>query len=126
MSDEILYTAPLWNPVSEQFERQRTSTAFTAIAGVTYKAAEEKEAWKPTSGKRWRLLGLTLTASVTTLVELLDGEKGTNFLTFSVGTAGANIVIPGNGRLAATVTTGLWLKNGTEAKLTGTLYGCEE
>ena len=126
MSDEILYTAPLWNPKTEQFERQRTPTTFTPIKAVTYKAAEEKEAWKPAAGKHWRLLGLFLTGTVATKVELLDGEKGTSFAAFSIPTTGVSVALPGNGRLAATVTTGLWLLNGTESVLTGTLFGCEK
>lgn len=107
-------------------EYQRTPTVFTPIKAVTYKGAEEKEAWKPTAGKRWRFMGLTLSGTVTTKVELLDAEKGKSFLAFSVGTAGVNILLPGNGRLATLVTTGIWLLNGTESVLTGTLYGTEE
>jgi hypothetical protein len=87
----------------------------------------EQAAWDPTAGKKFRLLGIHLVASVGTTIALLDGTAGATIFTIGAAAGVAFTLDLGPiGILSATADKVLFLTSSVEADIAGTLWGCEE
>jgi hypothetical protein len=115
-----LYNGATW-------DRQRTPKVFKVVAlgaGTT-----ETTIWTPTSGKKFRLMGLVLSVGAASTLTFKDNTAGTTIFA-ARGAADAPIVIPasalGNGILSAAANNVLTVTRGTSATLDGVVFGTEE
>jgi hypothetical protein len=117
----------LWNGAT--WERARTPNIFKDLSAVTITTITTL--WTPSSGKKFRLMGGSLSASAAVSILLEDNAAGAgNFIfrtpklladtpfTFVVGT--------GNGKLSAAINQVLKATGSAAAAITGTLWGTEE
>jgi hypothetical protein len=88
-------------------------------------ATAETTVWTPTSGKKFRLMRLVLTAGAATTLTFNDGTGGTLIFTLGAG-ATAIFVDLGNGILSAAANNLLTVIRSVSATLIGTLMGTEE
>lgn len=107
------------------FARKRAPDTFKGfdLTAVT----TEQTLWDPASGKKFRLLGIHIMATVTSELQLIDGTGGSTI--FRIGAAaGIPITIPlGDvGLLSGAANRDLMVVSGTSSALYGTVWGCEE
>jgi len=88
----------------------------------------ETTIWTPASGKKFRIMGMILTASAATTLTFKDNTSGTTIFTLRLGTD-APVVIPpsvfGNGILSGAADRVLTVTRGTAATLDGVIVGQE-
>ena len=134
----------LWNPANATWERQRTPTVFKAVNGVT--ATGSTAVWTPAAGKRFRLMGFTITVSgnaaraagSSTIIGLLDVAavifQVNPFVPAAAATTmGADFVVtvlfPGNGYLSTAINQTLNVNLGgalTVGQVAVSAFGTEE
>ncbi len=114
----LLYNGSTW-------DRPRTPSIFKPQSAVSI--ASEATVWTPTSGKKFRLIGGVITASVAGNITLKDNTAGTTIMVVPVS-AGVPVVIPpmGNGILSAAANNVLTATGPAASTLSGTLFGTEE
>ncbi len=121
------FFAGYYNPVDGFFYAPRTPTVFKQVALAAGTA--ETTIWTPTAGKKFRLLGLLLTAGAGTLLTFRDNTAGT-LIFYTYAAANAPLLIPagalGNGLLSGAANRVLTVTRGTSATLDGMLFGTEE
>jgi hypothetical protein len=119
----------LWNPATGQWERLRTPTVFKTFdlsAGTS-----ETTIWTPTSGKKFRFMGLTLATTTATaaLYTFKDNTAGATIFHVRLPSAGmieGAITLGGNGILSAAANNVLTLTRSASVIATGVLFGTEE
>lgn len=109
------------------WDRTRTPNVFKTVslgAGTT-----ETTIWTPTSGKKFRLMGMILTPGAATTLTFKDNTAGTTIF-ITRGTTDQPIIVPagalGNGIKSATANNVLTVTRGTSATLDGVVFGVEE
>lgn len=88
----------------------------------------ETTVWTPASGKKFRLMGLVLTASAQTVLTFKDNTAGTTILTLELPANAPYTITPavlGNGVLSAAANNVLTVTRGTLAALNGVVVGQE-
>jgi hypothetical protein len=108
------------------WDRER---APNVVKGVALSAATaETTIWTPTSGKKFRLMGLILTAGAATTLTFKDNTAGTTLFTLRLGADAPFALTPtmlGNGVLSAAANNVLTVTRGTSATLDGIVVGQE-
>lgn len=106
------------------WERVRGLKRFTPVALGA--ATAEATIWTPTTGKKFRLMWLVLTASAQTVLTFKDNTAGTTILTVELAANTPHVLNLANGILSAAANNVLTVTRGTSATLNGTLAGTEE
>lgn len=107
------------------FDRVRTPAKFTTFSlGI---ATAETTIWTPAAGKKFRLMGGIITATVATVLTFKDNTAGTTIFVLSMN-AGVPFDISGmgNGILSAAANNVLTVTRSVASALDGTLFGTEE
>src|SRR6267142_7037628 len=117
----------LWNGAA--WERQRAVNVFKNVNALVI--TSESTVWTPTSGKKFRLMGMCLTQGVVTgTVTLKDNTAGTTILLIPPNTIGTSschyLGIAGNGILSAAVNNVLTATGASTETITGFFFGTEE
>lgn len=107
---------PLQHHVADRF----VPFALTAVT-------TQQLVWTPASGKKFRLLGIHLKASVATTIAILDGTGGTTILTIGAGAASPEVLTLGPiGILSGAANRAVYVTSSASAGIVGTAFGCEE
>jgi hypothetical protein len=122
-------TPTLLNTASGNPEAQRTPTIFIPLAqgGTEFKAGTPVVLWTPEAGKRFRLLGFDLALAAAT-GSFTFRDAGTAFFRHLLlaGDPPTGGVIGGNGYLSKVAGNALEGEMPETAKVSGTIWGCEE
>lgn len=116
----------LWNGAT--WDRQRTAAKFVIVAAVAITAATGATIWTPASGKKFRLMGYSFSASAAASLIFGDNVVGTViFRGPLLAAAGIDSQYNlGNGFLSAAANNVLKLDVSANATVTGTVWGTEE
>ena len=107
------------------FDRNRISNVFKPQDAVSI--AAEATLWTPGSGKKFRLLGYHLSASVAGNILLKDGVSGSTIAVVPSGAGGSGVFVSlGNGILSATAGNPLRAIGPATSTVSGVVIGCEE
>lgn len=107
------------------WDRLRTPKVFKPQSAVSI--ASEATIWTPASGKKFRLTGYHLSASVAGNITLKDGTAGTTIVIVPSGTGGSGVFVDlGNGILSATADNVLTATGPAASTLSGMVFGNEE
>jgi hypothetical protein len=112
-----------------QFVRQRTPTIYKMIDAVAVTAGTGATVWTPASGKKFRLMGWSLSVSAAAALEFHDNAVGTVVLQSPLlATAGLHESRGelGNGFLSGTADNVLKLDVTADAAVSGMVWGTEE
>lgn len=120
--NEVLGFAMRYNGAT--WDRDRTPIVFKPIALTA--ATAETTIWTPTSGKKFRLMGFTLTCGAGSTLTFKDNTGGTTVFAARGGTDVPISVQLGNGILSGAINRVLTVTRGTSATLDGTVWGTEE
>lgn len=105
-------------------ERVRTPKVFKSLNGVAI--ATESAIWTPTSGKKFRLMGLLLAVSVAGSVILKDNTGGSTIIVVP-GLAATPVILNfGNGILSSAADQVLTATGPALSVLSGIVFGTEE
>ncbi|MEP7340439.1 MAG: hypothetical protein ABI977_22095 [Acidobacteriota bacterium] len=108
------------------WDRDRVPNVIKPVALTA--ATAETTVWTPTSGKKFRLMGMVLTASAATTLTFKDNTAGTTIFTLRLGADSPTSITPamlGNGVLSAAANNLLTVTRGTSATLDGWILGQE-
>lgn len=112
-----------WNGAT--YDRSRVANALAQVALSA--ATAEATIFTPTSSKKFRLMGLVLTASAQTVLTFKDNTAGTTILTLELA---ANVPFELSvgliSKLSAAANNVLTVTRATSAILNGTIFGQEE
>lgn len=114
---------PMLATDGENEEKQRTPTVFKSFDLAA--ATAETTLWTPAAGKKFRLMGMIITAGAATTLLFKDGTAGTNIFRVGAGATPVPIDI-GNGILSALANNNLTVTRSVSATLMGTVWGTEE
>lgn len=108
------------------WDRVRTPNVFKPLAAVS--VAAEITIWTPTSGKKFRLMGFSLSTGVVAgNITLKDNTAGTTIFVIPAAIANTPIVVNlGNGILSAAANNVLTATGSATETLSGTIWGTEE
>lgn len=107
------------------WDRLRAANVFKFVDALAITG--EATVWTPAAGKKFRVLGYHLSASVAGNVLIKDGSSGSTILVIPSGAGGAGVhVTLGNGLLSATADNLLRAIGPATATLSGVVYGVEE
>ncbi len=109
------------------WDRVRTPFVFINLSTVAINA--ETTIWTPAAGKKFRLMGYSLTSgTVGGNVILKDNTAGTTIHTLPFGAAAVPLVSPpmGNGQLSAAANNVLTATGAATQTLSGVIFGTEE
>lgn len=107
------------------WDRQRTPNVFKALNALS--VATEATIWTPTTGKKFRLMGIYLQSSVAGNLLLRDNTAGTIIAVVPSGAGGdANEVLLGNGILSAAANNVLTCTGPAASTVSGMVLGTEE
>jgi hypothetical protein len=116
----------LWGPSSGGVVvRHHVADTFKPFSLTT--VTTEQLIWDPAAGKKFRLLGFTLKATVETLIAFLDGTGGT--VVFRVGAADSQPItldLGPIGILSGAANANLYITSSASADVAGTAWGTEE
>jgi hypothetical protein len=117
----------LYNPVTTQWERGRVAVTFKDLNAVSITTIAT--VWTPAAGKKFRLMGGTISASVAGAVLFEDNAAGAgNFVwrtpKLLVDTP-YSFLVGNNGKLSAAINNVLKATLAS-ASISGTLFGTEE
>ena len=107
----------------------RTPDTFVTIKAQAITAGTPVTIWTPPAGKRFRLMGWSLTSSPATTVIMEDASGSANeFLRAGCAAAGTASIGPdlGNGYLSAAANNALCFDVTTSATINGFVYGVTE
>ena len=105
------------------WDRLRTPSKFTTVNLAAGTA--ETTVWTPAAGKKFRLMGLVLTAGAACDIELRDNTGGP--VIFYVALSAAPLVLDlGNGILSGAANRPLTVTRSVSTTLKGTLFGTED
>ena len=105
------------------WDRPRTPSKFTTVNLAAGTA--ETTLWTPAAGRKFRLMGLVLTAGAACDIELRDNTGGT--VIFYVALSAEPLVLDlGNGILSGAANRPLTVTRSVSTTLKGTLFGTEE
>ncbi len=110
------------------FDRLRTPTKFVPIAALAVTAGTPVAAWTPAGGRKFHLMGYSLSLSVAGAILLKDGS-GLEILRTSLMAAGIGQVSPanlGNGYAGTTASQALFMDVTATGTITGFCFGTEE
>lgn len=113
------------------WDRLRTPSTFKVIAAVAITAATGATIWTPAAGKKFRLMGYSISASAAASLKFYDGAGGALTTQIFRGPLLAAAGIDsqynlGNGILSAAANNTLALDVTGNATVTGTVWGTEE
>ena len=107
------------------WDRLRVATIFKPQDAVAINPAAAL--WTPASGKKFRLMGYHLTASVAGNILLKDGAAGTVIAVVPSGAGGSGVFVSlGNGKLSATANNVLEALGPAASTASGIVFGTEE
>ena len=109
------------------WDRARTPNVFINLNNVAINA--ETTIWTPAAGKKFRLMGYSLTSgTVAGNVVLKDNTAGTTIFTLPFGAAAVPLISPpmGNGILSAAANNVLTATGAATQTLSGVIFGTEE
>ncbi len=113
----------VWNGAS--WDRVRAITTVKAQNAVNVNA--ETTVWTPAGGKKFRLMGVQLAASVAGNIIFRDNTAGTIIAIVPSAAGGAGVYVSfGNGILSAAANNVLTAQGPGASTLSGTIFGCEE
>lgn len=119
--ESLWHYALVYNGVT--WDRQRTPAIFKVLNLAAGTA--ETIIWTPATGKKFRLMGLALTAGVACDIELHDGAGGSVLVYLSLGAAPLALAL-GNGILSGAANRSLTVVRSASTTLKGIIYGTEE
>lgn len=118
-------TFPLAYTNGAVWDMVRMAKTFKTFQAVTI--TSETTIWTPTSGKKFRLMGWSLTLSVAGYIIIRDNTAGTVIAVIPSGAGGAGGPIQlGNGILSAAANNVLTAQGSAAGTLTGMVWGMEE
>lgn len=114
----------LWNGAT--WQRARVPTVFKAVSLTA--ATAETTVWTPTTGKKFRVMGMFLNAGAATTLTFKDNTAGTTIIEgYASATAAENLNFGGmGGILSAAANNVLTVTRGSSAALYGMIWGTEE
>ena len=112
----LVYNGATW-------DRGRTPNRFTVVNLSA--ATAETTLWTPAAGKKFRIMGFTLTAGGACELSFKDGTGGTTVLFYAAGLDPLTVDLR-NGLLSAAANNLLTVVRSVSVTLKGTIYGTEE
>lgn len=107
------------------FDRVRVANIFKAQSAVSINA--EATIWTPVAGKKFRVMGYHLSASVAGNITIKDNTAGTTIIIIPSGAGGSGAVVDfGNGILSAAANNVLTATGPATSTLSGIVWGTEE
>jgi len=112
----------------DYWERIRTSKVFKYIEYLNLADNTATTVWTPATGRKFRLLGVQISASAASILHLRDGAGGTIFHTQRTAGIDSKYFYFGNGYLSSTANNVLEILNKSAATINVwvTCYGTEE
>jgi hypothetical protein len=117
----------LWGYNGATFDRARVGKVYKYIEYLNLPTSTATTIWTPTTGKKFRLMGVIVSTSATVHLHLRDGAGGTIFFTSRTLATGQTFDF-GNGYLSAAANNVLEVRNdsGTTTNVWITAWGTEE
>jgi hypothetical protein len=124
--DGSLAESYLFNGVS--WDRARTPIVYKALVNVAITASTPVAIWTPTTGKKFRLMGIVVSCNTTAAkVKLLDAAVDTNLrIPAGLDTQPATVVDLKNGYLSVAANNVLNADVSASTTINGFVYGTEE
>lgn len=110
------------------YDRQRFANVFKYTSNASLAPNTGMTAWTPASGKKFRVMGVTLQSSVANVYLLKDGAGGTIFQMIYPAANESQTIYLSNGYLSTTANNVMELYNGslTTATVRISFFGTEE
>jgi hypothetical protein len=121
--------ASQWGYNGASYDRLRVPTTWKDISAVAITAGTPATIWTPAAGKKFRLMGWSISSSAAAaLIFKYGGSPTTMFRTELLAAAGISQSAPGfgNGIMPGAVNDALKLDVTANATVTGYCFGCEE
>ncbi len=122
----VPYNAAFVGGASGVWDRVRTPNIYKVLASTAI--GSEVTVWTPTTGRKFRLMGMILSSSAAVSIIFKDNTSGTTILQIPKLLVDTPIVISldGNGILSAAANNVLTATSSGAANLIATFYGTEE
>ncbi len=117
-----------YNPATGGIDRQRTPTIFKLIASQAVTAGTPVSVWTPAAGKKFRILGFTLSTSVAGSI-LIQDTTGVNVLRLPKQVVNGVVSTPqnfNNGYLSTAANNQLFIDVSASGNVDGMIFGTEE
>lgn len=112
------------------WDRSRTPTTFKVVAAVAASAGTGATVWTPTTGKKFRLMGYSLSTTANASLIFCDNAAANPIfrtpLLAASGSHGLGAADMGNGILSGTANNVLKVDASATTVITGTVWGTEE
>lgn len=110
-----------------QLSAMRTPNVFKVLASVAVTAGTPVSVWTPAAGKKFRIMGWSLSLSVAGKI-LIQDATGTTVLQTPLQAAGVGLASPniGNGYLSALANNHVFVDVSANGNVDGIIYGTEE